>query len=147
MSSVDMRYRAERGAALLDATRPHWYEGVSVTALNQANGDVCVLGQIYGVYEAGLTALFPSPATYTTEHSGTPNLDSTSDFYGFSAFDVSAPLDMDPWLRLTQAWRDIIADRRCQAMQAWRDVVAERRSRALDLDLSEQVHEKVSVSV
>jgi hypothetical protein len=117
MPDTDMRERAARGAALLDKTRPSWYEGVSVGALNMLNGDVCVLGQIYGLYETGLSMLFSSEFAYPPTYVGKRDLDSASNYYGFSAFDYpSNTVDGWRWDALTQAWRDLIAERRCRVL-------------------------------
>lgn len=129
MPDTNMRARAERGAALLDTARPYWYESISVGALDVADCRTCVLGQVYGDYASGRAALFPDPSNYMST-SAEVSVDTTSDYYGFSMFDVS--VFVSQWDTLTQAWRDIISERRC---------------RVLDLDLVGLSNEKVNVSV
>lgn len=135
MSNADMRERAARGAALLDIARPYWYEGVSVGALNLLNGDTCVLGQIYGDWETGLAQLFPTSVMYKTMYEDAPSQDSTSDYYGFSAFDIRQFTDDD----LSRTWRDLT--------QAWRDLISERRCRVLSLELFIDANERDGVNV
>lgn len=132
MSDVNMRERAERGAALLDTVRPYWYESISIGALDISDCRTCVLGQVYGDYAAGLKELFPDASSFRSTASDGDELsaNTTSDYYGYSMFDVS--MMRGHWEKLTQAWRDIIAERRC---------------RVLDLDLIGHVNEKVNISV
>jgi hypothetical protein len=116
----DLQERAERGASLLDTVHPGWHEDISVGTLDITLAGTCVLGQLYGSYRTGLDRVFTDPAT---------NIQAESDQYGFSA---SWSSDMHVWGDLTQVWRDLIAERRC---------------RALNVDLYNNMTEKVSVSV
>jgi len=52
-----LRRRVQNGAALLDRTSPDWYAHVNVASLDMYNGFACVLGQLYGHYCDGETAL------------------------------------------------------------------------------------------
>lgn len=45
------------GAALLDANRPKWYLEISITRLAMDNVTDCILGQLYGRFYKGETAL------------------------------------------------------------------------------------------
>jgi hypothetical protein len=49
--------RVAIGAALLDEELPAWPERVRPERLNMADCFLCILGQIYGEYVAGLEAL------------------------------------------------------------------------------------------
>jgi hypothetical protein len=49
--------RVERGAALLDMEAPGWTSKIDLDTLNIAHTDFCVLGQVYGDYDAGLDTL------------------------------------------------------------------------------------------
>jgi hypothetical protein len=50
--------RAARGAALLDTRYPGWEQLIDRDTLIMQYCDVCILGQLYGSYSAGLRAIF-----------------------------------------------------------------------------------------
>lgn len=53
--------RAHRVAARrLDAARPGWHDELDLRTLCMSSGTRCVLGQLYGDYDHGLTALYGS---------------------------------------------------------------------------------------
>lgn len=57
--------RAERGALVLDAVVPGWHRRIPYTVrLDQGNGALCVLGQIYGDWRQGLKVLGISLLSY-----------------------------------------------------------------------------------
>jgi len=51
------RERVERGAALLSERRPDWYWNVNLSDLDIQSLKRCVLGQLYGGYNVGLSEL------------------------------------------------------------------------------------------
>jgi hypothetical protein len=53
----DYAERVARGAALLDGRRPGWAEAVDLDELELSSCQYCVLGQLYGDFYAGRTAL------------------------------------------------------------------------------------------
>lgn len=53
--------RAHRVAVRrLDAARPGWHDELDLRTLRMSSGTRCVLGQLYGSYDHGLTALYGS---------------------------------------------------------------------------------------
>jgi hypothetical protein len=46
-----------KGVTLLDETTPNWRDSVSTATLHMNRSSHCVLGQVYGSYWAGLSAL------------------------------------------------------------------------------------------
>lgn len=46
-----------RGTALLDRERPGWRKRVKPSKLHLADCHTCVLGQVYGSFDSGLSAL------------------------------------------------------------------------------------------
>ena len=100
MATTDrvLRQRVERGAALLDAELgPEWPERIDVPTLDIADGDHCVLGQVYekgfsrNGYSAGLHAL-----------SGT---------FGLNTYALGFNADPDTFTRLLPLWREAIEAR------------------------------------
>jgi len=79
-----------RGAALLDAKRPGWVSEIQWSALELEDPLYCILGQLYGDYVDGFSALRNSGPADLTESQ-------FAQLYGFSA----AP----PWeTELEAAW-------------------------------------------
>lgn len=56
-TSIDYAARVARGIALLDEMEPDWLDEIELDALNLASVSACVLGRVYGDYEAGLRTL------------------------------------------------------------------------------------------
>jgi hypothetical protein len=54
---VEVSKEVRRGAALLDEERPNWFEEIDLDELKMANCNHCILGQIYGEYDAGIEVL------------------------------------------------------------------------------------------
>lgn len=52
------RMKVARGARYLDRVKPDWYGLVDVETLNLISAEDCVLGQVFGDYETGLSHLF-----------------------------------------------------------------------------------------
>ncbi len=92
-----------RGAALLDRVRPDWVEFIpdDLDLLDMARPRACVLGWIYGDYTAGRLALFGDVAGW----------DNQPHFCGFNIHRPT-PFNPQPFGALTQAWRDLITERR-----------------------------------
>ena len=57
IARAEAEARVERGAALLDRERPGWQEDVDPFTLRIESCERCVLGQLYGDYTAGFSAL------------------------------------------------------------------------------------------
>lgn len=51
------RRRVDRGARLLDAKRPDWYDRVNLLTLDMGSRGYCVVGQLYGNYGLGILAV------------------------------------------------------------------------------------------
>lgn len=91
--SVDalVKKRVQRGIALLEKKHgPNWVDRVDLETLELMNCENCVLGQLYGRYSAGTSALhitFEAPD------------------YGFTI------RDDDGWGRLQAAWMDALTPR------------------------------------
>lgn len=89
----------ERGAALLDLRCPGWEDGIELDTLDVGLSGECVLGQLYGDYGAGLTAI---------------GLAGTTDERRAHGFTVRlGSFDTAP--ELTDAWRRLIEERRAEA--------------------------------
>lgn len=124
--SDDYAARVARGAALLDALRPGWDDHVSIGTLDVSSTKDCVLGQAFGSYTVGVRSVFANPLVVVSACIR----EMLSDRHGFSAYETAS---LAAWGELTQAWRDLITERRC---------------RTLKQDLFSDVNdEKVSISV
>lgn len=131
MSSTDIHTeRAARGAALLDTVRPQWYANVETSELDMTNAAYCVLGQVYGDYQTGMSKLFPRPAG-VSDNVDSRRFKQASDTHGFSAYDqgyhplgfitrIGAP----HWEALRVAW--------CHEIAARHDADAQRFADAAD---------------
>lgn len=53
LTSFKARKAVYKGAAFLDNHRPGWMGEITLSTLDQADGDNCVLGQLYGHYAKG----------------------------------------------------------------------------------------------
>lgn len=82
---------ATRGASLLDSRVPDWFRQINTSELNLASTTYCTLGQLFGTYYDGLTALNVEG-------------DDRRYYYGFSTPD-------DNYEALTEAWLNEIASR------------------------------------
>lgn len=90
----DFKLAAKKGAAFLDEARPGWAEAVNPITLELGFMDQCVLGQLYGDYNQGLSEL-EVPSHHSVE-------------LGFN-LRVRRPWD---WVKLTRAWVEQIWERR-----------------------------------
>lgn len=54
MAETKLQQRVERGAKWLDEVSPQWITMIDLTRLDLGNSRCCVLGQVYGDYDAGL---------------------------------------------------------------------------------------------
>lgn len=103
---------AQRGAALLDAQNPGWYTRINPATIDLNSASDCILGQIYGDFFYGLTALKLSlraisvwgaiPELFSTVFNGSK--------YGFIGWFWNLP-------ELENAWREEIAARRLKDYQ------------------------------
>lgn len=132
MTTSSIQDRVHRGAALLDAKFPGWVNDVNLTTLNLATTCDCILGQKFGDFSAGsrITGL-------AIETSSVPLSDGTKtklEEHGFLVnvrgsecemfLDVpvashreNARIDRE-YVALTQAWTELITDRRLAAHAA-----------------------------
>lgn len=55
--SIDVQTRVAAGVAFLDRQVPGWVDRIDVDNLNVASPVNCVLGQLYGMYSSGISAL------------------------------------------------------------------------------------------
>lgn len=92
---------AARGAVLLDAKNPGWADRIDTEKLDQRDGHVCVLGQLYQGYGAGQNEL---------------RLDSReAEFYGFTVkydYEDSSEQRVLDWEHSTEAWEHEVMQRR-----------------------------------
>lgn len=98
--------RVARGAALLDAQEPDWWNGkdkptIDLKTLNLGSTYYCVLGQVYGDYSDGLNEL--------------SLIDSSP--YGFDIEDGGRAL-RQRYDTLGRRWRELITSRRRAAARA-----------------------------
>ncbi|MEU9871071.1 hypothetical protein AB0C87_24790 [Actinomadura sp. NPDC048021] len=90
----DMETNAEKGAKLLDVRCPGWAWEVNILELDMADIFKCVLGQLYGTWDLGLTAL------------GIPG---DSEVHGFNLGDLSY---VHTYEELDDVWVELILARR-----------------------------------
>jgi hypothetical protein len=58
LSELDLMPRVERGAAWLDRHRPGWEQRINLDTLRLENCALCVLGQEFGSFYAGVTSSY-----------------------------------------------------------------------------------------
>ena len=101
-----MTSAVERGASLLDEKRPGWENEIDVDRLDMNNFKNCVLGQVYGEYDAGLVQL------------GIRILSTEAIRSGFDAVTRESCPETTfsgRYNALTEDWKQQIADRQPQA--------------------------------
>jgi hypothetical protein len=87
----------EAGALFLDDVAGQgWWDCIDLESLHMGEMNSCILGQLYGSYKAGLTALYG------------PNVD--DDLSVEHGFTQDGPLGS--WAPLTDAWTMVVRDRR-----------------------------------
>lgn len=123
--------RVAAGVAWLDQNRPGWVQRINLDTLDLGDPCQCVLGQEFTVeargdlatpYEIGRQALLRS----TNDEAATL----VSAGLGFHAMaDIIGPAtETDPeYVRLTTAWRDLIAQRRSLGDRTPDEIAAEKR--------------------
>lgn len=79
ISKAQIKRRATKGAAFLDEKNPGWCKKIKLEELELANGDHCVLGQLYGTYVKGGELLFST----SLEDEGFGKLNHHGSRYGF----------------------------------------------------------------
>ncbi|TDB90878.1 hypothetical protein E1264_03365 [Actinomadura sp. KC216] len=90
---LDIEVRVKDGAAFLDEKRPGWADEIDLETLDVADGDYCVLAQLYDDYNTGYYVL------------GLDDVWDRRDL-GFSA------IGYDEYPALTDAWHALITERR-----------------------------------
>lgn len=103
MSLQPADVRARRGAIVLDEQVPGWTNRVDLDRLRMSSVHNCVLGQVFGGYLTGVTALGVSADVVFTDW---PNAESV--ILGFNG----AGADFG---RLDEAWKELILERRAQS--------------------------------
>jgi len=99
---ADITSRVAQGAALLDRTVPGWEDRIDLTRLDQAKWTSCTLGQLGaapGSFENTLVALGLIPTSTLCD-------------YGFYAYGRVQERANEEYAALTDAWRDLIQQRR-----------------------------------
>ncbi len=101
------RARAVRGADLLDDRDPGWAARVDPDALSLADGQACVLGQLWGEYRHGLGR------ARVIDLSSAPGRFVSPIDLGFQAVgDLGEAAQALDYALLTRAWRDEVERRR-----------------------------------
>lgn len=101
-----MEQRVNRGAALLDEKRPGWWKSVDLARLDLNHCERCVLGQLFGDYKEGRSALCLL--------SGLSNSVKWSFDCGFTLVGPDVDCGDEEMEKLTQAWTKLIQQRREQ---------------------------------
>jgi hypothetical protein len=86
---------AARGAMLLDTNVPDWIDRIDLSRLNVGRCQDCLLGQLFGSYQFGLSGLGLYQGKEMSSYGFNTNSDNE---FGYE--------------ELTEAWRDLIARRR-----------------------------------
>lgn len=100
MTDTDFAAKVAKGAELLDNERPGWADDIDLESLNMAEGNHCILGQLYGDYVDGLYALGFTRGWGSRGHGFTLHV-------GWS----SASDSMEDWYTLHALWRKEVASR------------------------------------
>jgi len=90
----------KRGADLLDEKRPGWREEIDLATLDLVDGDYCIMGQIFGSYETGLSFLW-GINTVVLLSDGEAESEDLSVAHGFT---IDRPLRSHKWRVLQEAW-------------------------------------------
>lgn len=102
-----IRERVERGIAYLDRMTPGWDQRIDLEMLDMNSCTRCVLGQLYGDYEHGLTKIgLRAPYAAWMEAESTK----AAVNYGFFT-----RRGISRWDRLTELWRELLQARRSSA--------------------------------
>ena len=94
------------GVALLDEVWPGWEREIDLNRLDVSDADLCILGQLYGSFTAGLEVL----ETKAADCIG--NFSMPSARFGFNAWSDELP----EYDRLTDVWHAVITHRRGSAL-------------------------------
>jgi hypothetical protein len=111
------------GMVWLDEHAPGWVEKIDLDTLELAHPKMCVLGQVYGDYGAGMDVVFPQPDPRSWDAEAA---EATAAIYGFTTplcndddDDVGEDTWMEArdaeWAELTETWREALAQRKGQA--------------------------------
>ncbi len=117
---------AQRGATLLDEKCQDWYNRIDCANLDITSTRLCILGQLYGHYIYGGTALgfgslhneFTVVMAALSDHGFAVPFGGVEDFFGGSLeaiedfFGGSLEAIRDKYARLNEQWREEIAVRR-----------------------------------
>lgn len=115
ITNDEARARVQRGAGLLDARRPDWFQQVNIGTLTLDDCTECVLGQLYGDEFKAQKNAYGFPFGLGVKRLGLEsdlNNDMIRD-HGFGIGDGDGDGERDgSFVRLQDAWIDAIADRR-----------------------------------
>lgn len=109
VSTETLKLRANRGVALLDEERPSWFFGIRPESIEMMFSDKCVLGSL----EYGLGYL--SMMTMLCINDGDKDVENSVVWYGFDIDADELEDSLEPYSRLTDVWRNIIAERQIKA--------------------------------
>lgn len=118
ISAEEIRTRVQRGAALLDQKSPDWAHTVPVNEVDMSYAETCVLGWVYGDYIAGIVATgldtLVNLVSLNNEDipDGHPAVLHGFDFGNNEIMDEHGRICYDEYRWLTDAWRNLIAERR-----------------------------------
>jgi hypothetical protein len=115
MSLDAVRDRVRLGAGVLDRVRPGWAGEIDLDRLDMSWGDRDVLGQLYGLYSAGLVEIAPEEAwgddEVDLEYDCQPV--KWAEAHGFTIQGIERrESEVHQWDCLTDAWKDEIRSRR-----------------------------------
>jgi hypothetical protein len=98
--------KVKRGADLLDRERPGWRDNINRSTLNSANGQHCILGQVFGYYNSGLIALLHIDVSSHDDYAAwydSPDFQTVL-AHGFIVDVLAAEDDDAEWTALQEAW-------------------------------------------
>lgn len=103
--------RVRDGARLLDEQRPGWWQRIDILKLEMNNCSKCILGQLFGHYDSGLTRLFGSPDE--AEEASERGFDHDEEFGAFTTDGQSAYKDRvnNQYSQLARVWIDEVLKR------------------------------------
>ena len=98
------RESAVRGAEFLDERRPGWAKEIDRERLNMRSACNCVLGQLYGYYNVGLSAFWPQ--------TNWPRINANASHLGFNTTnDAGTKAQGVHYATLRKAWLELIEER------------------------------------
>jgi hypothetical protein len=91
--------------ALLDRKNPGWRDSIVLDELRMGDGEHCVLGQVYGDYDVGMTKLF------TKRKRDAEGFRALAESYGFEVeYDWYTAGGRSNYGVLTRAWKRVLKE-------------------------------------